>query len=143
VLRNSEEMHLFLTLSGELSYQPQWVQLVERRASVLDGLKGLIGMPSSSGSSAGSAGSAGSSAPAPGLLPGFMARMKSALGAAPVSNQALSEDELALRAAKEQLRELQQHLSVACSAARTMVRNMEVVCDDLAELGRSFSVMAR
>jgi hypothetical protein len=43
VLRTSEEVRLFLTLPGELSYQPQWVQLVEHRASMLDNIKGLIG----------------------------------------------------------------------------------------------------
>jgi hypothetical protein len=131
-----------------------------------------------------------------------MTRMKSALVGYPISPQGFSDDEMALRATKEQLKELQVrllallgwcrarlaagaaalgpalpalgpalpllgcccsqerwrqrqrppaapglraqvHLTGACNAARTMVRNMEAMCEDLQDLGRCMSVMAR
>jgi hypothetical protein len=189
VLRTSEEIRLFLTLPGELNYQPQWVQLVEHRASMLDNIKGLIGggrqrrqrppeppapgpprppcrhlglLPLAAGGSAAAAQGPRVAAPRAGLhrraaalgprvaavdlaasppplsplppvgmdtyssstgghgsgaqaaaaagtsfLPSFITRVKSVLVGFPISPQGLSDDELALRATKEQLKELQ------------------------------------
>lgn len=132
VLRSCEEVRLFLTTPGELSCTAAWTAL-QARPKLVDTMKGMFGGVLG--------GDSGGGAVKGGPTPSVMSRVRQ--GLAWTRKEGMSEDELKLRQAKENLRELQAQLGAACGVARTLVQHMEQLCEDYADMGRSFSVMAR
>lgn len=134
VLRESEELRVFLSCVSELQMSPQWSSMLQH-SKAMEKWRAVFGV--ASGELAADASSAGKP-----FMPSLLVKLKSNLGMLPVKRE-FTDEELQLRQAREELREMLRTLQVACDQARSMVQHIEALCEDYAELGRTFNVMTR